>query len=136
MTQAAAIEAVRQRFIDQVATPNSLTVLYDNAPETAATNPRARVTISLEDERQITMGGTRTWRAVGTMLVELLQPRERGDAALLTLAEAVVTAFQGQRIASPLVRFTPPPSIDGAMDTDDATAKRLVRVPFLTDFQA
>lgn len=133
MTQAAAIEAVRQRFIDEVATPEELVVVYDNAPEPATSNPRARVTITLQDEQQITMG-LRKWRATGVMQVELMQPRERGDAALLTLAQVVVDAFQGQRIASPLVRFIPPPVLDGAMDTEDAVARRTVRVPFLCDF--
>jgi hypothetical protein len=68
------------------------------------------------------------------MEVQLMQPRERGDAALLTLAQAVVDAFRGQRIASPLVRFNPPPYMAGAMDTEDATVRRTVRVPFLCDF--
>lgn len=133
MTQAAAIEAVRQRFIDQVATPEELVVVYDNAPEPSTSNPRARVTITLQDEQQITMG-LRKWRATGVMQVELMQPRERGDAALLTLAQVVVDAFRGQRIASPLVRFIPPPVLSGAMDTEDAVARRTVRVPFLCDF--
>ena len=133
MTQAAAIEAVRQRFIDEVATPEELVVVYDNAPEPATSNPRARVTITLQDEQQITMG-LRKWRATGVMQVELMQPRERGDAALLTLAQVVVDAFRGQRIASPLVRFIPPPVLSGAMDTEDAVARRTVRVPFLCDF--
>jgi hypothetical protein len=133
VSQAAAITAVRQRFIDQVATPQELVVVYDNAPEPATSNPRARVTITLEDEVQLTMG-LRKWRATGVMEVQLMQPRERGDAALLTLAQAVVDAFRGQRIASPLVRFNPPPYMAGAMDTEDATVRRTVRVPFLCDF--
>jgi hypothetical protein len=136
MSQAAAIQAVRQRFITQVATPNSLVVVYDNGPVPATTTPRAVVTVSIDGEQQLTMGGARKFRATGTLEVALYVPRERGDAALLTLAQAVVVAFQGVTINSPLVRFTPPPSLVGAVDYDDAMARRTVRVPFLSDFTA
>jgi hypothetical protein len=136
MSQAAAIQAVRQRFITQVATPNSLVVVYDNGPVPATTTPRAVVTVSIDGEQQLTMGGARKFRATGTLEVALYVPRERGDAALLTLAQAVIAAFQGVTITSPLVRFTPPPSLVGAVDYDAAMARRTVRVPFLSDFTA
>jgi len=136
VSQAAAIQAVRARFIAEVATPNSLVVVYDNGPVPATTTPRAVVTVSVDGEQQLTMGGARKFRATGTLEVQLFIPRERGDAALLTLAQDVLDAFQGVTINSPLVRFTPPPSLVGAVDYDDAMARRTVRVPFLTDFTA
>jgi len=136
VSQAAAIEAVRARFIAEVATPNSLVVVYDNGPVPATTTPRAVVTVSIGDEQQLTMGGARKFRATGELEAQLFVPRERGDAALLALAQDVLDAFQGVTINSPLVRFTPPPSLVGAVDYDDAMARRTVRVPFLTDFTA
>lgn len=136
MSQAAAIQAVRARFIAEVATPNSLVVVYDNGPVPATTTPRAVVTVSIDGEQQLTMGGARKFRATGALEVQLFVPRERGDAALLTLAQDVLDAFQGVTLNSPLVRFTPPPSLVGAVDYDDAMARRTVRVPFLTDFTA
>lgn len=135
MSQAAAIEAVRARFIAEVATPNSLVVVYDNGPVPATATPRAVVTVSIDAEQQLTMGA-RKFRATGALEVQLFVPRERGDAALLALAQDVLDAFQGVTLNSPLVRFTPPPSLVGAVDYDDAMARRTVRVPFLTDFTA
>lgn len=134
MSAQAAIAAVRSRFATLVATPNSLAVVYDNSPEPAGA--RARVSVAIDSERQLTMGGARKFRATGSMDVELSLPRERGDAAVLTLAQAVIDAFQGATIASPFVRFTPPPVLSGALDVEDATARRTVRVPFITDYTA
>ena len=136
MSQAAAIEAVRARFIAQVATPNSLVVIYDNGPVPATTTPRAVVTVSIDDEQQLTMGGARKFRSTGSLEAQLYIPRERGDSALLALAQDVLDAFQCVTTNSPLVRYTPPPSLVGAVDYDDAMARRTVRVPFLTDFTA
>lgn len=134
MSQSAAIAAIRQRFIDQVATPQGLVVVYDNAPAIAATIPTARVTVQVREERLLTLGRPRRWRAVGEVEVRLSQPRERGDADILTKAEAVLDAFRGVTIAVPVVRFTPPPVVVGAMDTEDALASRTVRMPFEADY--
>ena len=82
------------------------------------------------------MGGARKFRATGSLEAQLYIPRERGDAALLALAQEVLDAFQGVTTNSPLVRYTPPPSLVGAVDYDDAMARRTVRVPFLTDYTA
>lgn len=134
MSQAAAIAAIRSRFISQVATPQGLVVVYDNAPAVASTVPTARVTVQVREERLLTLGRPRRWRAVGEVEVRLSQPRERGDADILSKAEAVLDAFRGVTIASPVVRFTPPPTVVGALDAEDALASRTVRVPFEADY--
>jgi hypothetical protein len=136
MSQALAIQAVRDRFIAQVATPNALAVVYDNGPVPATVTPRAAVTINVEDERQRTFG-QRSFRITGRLQVELAVPRERGDAALLDLANDVLVAFRGKTATTPIpVRFTPPPTLVGGVDYDDAMARRTVSVPFLCDFTA
>ncbi len=68
---------------------------------------------------------------------KLAVPRERGDAALLDLANDVLVAFRGKTATTPIpVRFTPPPTLVGGVDYDDAMARRTVSVPFLCDFTA
>ena len=136
MSQALAIQAVRDRFISQVATPNALVVVYDNGPVPASATPRAAVSVIVEDERQLTMGARR-FRITGRLDVELYVPRERGDAALLDLANDTLVAFRGAATSSPIaVRFTPAPTLVGGIDYQDAMARRTVRVPFLCDFAA
>jgi hypothetical protein len=135
MSQAQTIEAVRGRYMAQVATPGGIDTVYDNGPALAGDQPVARVTVTVRDERQLTLGRPRRWRTVGEMEVRLQQPRERGDAAVLTLAETVVGAFRGVELSSPFpIRFFPPPTVSGALDIEAATVTRVVRVPFQADY--
>lgn len=135
MTAATCIAAVRARYVSAVATPNSLLTVYDNGPIADVSDPRARVSIVVDSEQQITMGGSPTFRCVGRMDVDILTPRDLGDEAIVALSQEVVDAFIGQSIESPAVRFTPPPSLLGAVEFEDALAKRTVRVPFIHDYE-
>lgn len=135
MTQAEAIEAVRERFRVRVAVPESLAVVHDNAPLPALASPHAVVSVQVDSDAQLTMGRSPTFRTTGAMVVKLLMPRARGDEDIVLLAQATLDAFLGQTIASPHVRFTPPPSLVGPVQYEDAQVSRTVRVPFIHDYE-
>lgn len=134
MTQASAITSIRARFVAQVATPQSLAVVYDNGPEPAITSPWARATVAIDSAQQLTMGATPRFRASGSLTVNLFVPRETGDEALTELSQMVVDAFQNVTTASPLVRYTPVAPFVGATEGDESWSRRTVRVPFLTEY--
>lgn len=133
MTDSAILEAIRERFDVQVATPNSLRVIYDNAPEPAAiVSSWCRFSVQVDSATQISMGQVR-YRLTGSATAILFCPIAKGDGAVLTLADAVIAAFRGVSIASPDITFAPAPSVIGTADRDEAWCKRTVRIPFRAD---
>lgn len=135
MSQSEAIEAVRERFRTEVAVPASLAVVHDNAPLSAPASPHAVVSVAIDSDSQITMGRTPRYRTTGSMTVQFKMPRARGDEDIVTLAQSTLDAFLGQTIASPSIRFTPPPSLVGPVQYEDALVMRTVRVPFVHDYE-
>jgi hypothetical protein len=136
VTQAAAINAVRQRFRTEVATPNTLPVVLDNGP-LPEPQPRewARATVTIETSALLTMGRHRRWRSTGALMVNLFCEGggNKGDKPVVDLAQEVIDAFQGVTTASPSIRYGAP-QIIGAGTHDGAWYSRAVRVPFTTDY--
>lgn len=132
MTQAAAFEAVRTRFQTEVATPNSLVVIHDNAPAPSSlASSWCRFSVQVDAHAQVSMGARR-YRMTGAATAILFVPKAKGDAAAIALADATVAAFRGVAI-SPMVTFTPAPGIIGTADDDEGWCKRIVRIPFRAD---
>lgn len=126
-------EAIRDRFTDQVATPNSLTVHHDNAPPTALKSAWYRLRVEPQTTTLVGTGGSaRRYRTEGVTRVELYAPLTQGDGALLAVADAIVTAFRGVRLSSPDLHFRVP-RIVGQSTRSDAWFQRTMEIPFWFD---
>ena len=125
-------EAIRDRFTDQVATPNSLTVHHDNAPPTALKESWYRLRIELGTAAMVATGSAKRWRVQGLARVDLYAPLTKGDGALLEVADDIVTAFRNVRLASPDLHFYAPRMV-GNSGRSDAWFTRTMEIPFWYD---
>lgn len=135
MSQAAIVQAVRDRFDTLVGTPNALHVVHDNEQDTGdRKQERCRFTVAIDSTAQVSMGVIR-YRSVGNATAYLMTPSANaaGDARLMELADLVIAAFRGARIADPDITFTPAPGVVGLAEQDEALCKRTVRIPFRAD---
>lgn len=134
MSLAAIFQAVRARFQTEVATPETLTVVHDNAPEPTAAARWCRFSVSVDSTQQVSTGSAamRRFRSVGSATAQLFVSQKSGDAALLELADAIDVAFRGARIADPQIRFRAP-TLVGTPVQDGAWFARTVRIPFEAD---
>ena len=131
--QADIFQAIRSRFQTEIATEQAISVVYDNGPEPASISASwCRFSVSVDNHEQQTMGTVR-YRMTGTATAQLFTPIAKGDGASIDLADAVVTAFRGVRIASPQIRFSPPPGIIGTAEQEDAWCIRTVLIPYAAD---
>lgn len=98
---------IRTRFKDNVATPQSLTTYYDNqaAPPINGT-VWARVTIVGGSSQQTSLGASKDYRHAGVLFIQLYDALEKGDKALLALADIIVPHFRVVTVGS--VRFYTP----------------------------
>lgn len=129
---------IRAKFVSDVATAASLTVVYDNAPPPSVKQTWARFAISYDDTEQIHGGGVgdRRFRVRGRADVTFYGPVAKGDAALAALIDTTVAAFTASATTSPTVEFTPPPSAVGQPDRDDSWCQRMLTIPFQFDYYA
>lgn len=135
MSQAAIVQAIRDRFDAQVATPNSLLTVHDNMQDVGdREQERCRFTVQIDSNQQVAMGVAR-YRTTGIATAHLSTPSAQtdGDARLMELADLVVAAFRGVSIANPDITFTPAPGVVGLATQDDALCRRTVRIPFRAD---
>jgi hypothetical protein len=132
MTLAAVYQAIRERWATQVATPNELPTVYDNAPEPAKAAQWARLSVVIDSTTQVSMGLPVRFRSRGAAVVNLSTSAEKGDAALIALTDDVLDAFRGVSLSSPQVRFDSPTPI-GSPTVDGAWFTRTVRIPFIAD---
>ena len=136
MSFANILEAVREKFRDDVATPNSMAVLQDNAPPSATISQSwYRLTVLVDSTEQMSAGkvGSRRYRVMGHAVLNLFVPVGRGDGAMLDLVDAVTTAFRGASIASPAICFEPPPSLSGPAERSEGWFMRTAIIPFDAD---
>jgi hypothetical protein len=137
MTHVAALElALRAKFETDVATPNSLTVVYDNAPPQDMKQTWATLEVVHGEAKPVHGGriGARRFRATGELEVVLYCPAAQGDASLAAIVDDIIDNFTATTIASPLVEFTMPPAPSGGVERVDAWCRRVVRVPFQHDY--
>lgn len=133
MSQAAVIQAIRDRFDGEVADVADLLVVHDNAPTPPAYQGTwCRFSVRIDSASQVSVG-VRRWRYVGVATAQLFRPLAKGDAALLALADDVVEAFRGATIPSLMVAFMPSPSISGQIEPDAGWANINVSIPFRAD---
>lgn len=125
--------AIRERFEDQVGTPNSLVVHYDNGPPQDRQQTWYRLTIGQQaPELAETGGATRRYRTQGVARIELHAPATKGDGAMLTIADAITTAFRNVSLASPDLHFLAP-RLTGLPTRVDAWFQRVIEIPFWAD---
>ena len=129
----AAFEAIRSRFKTLVTDELSLTTIHDNAPAPAETVQNwCRLSISVDSTTLAAIGVPR-YRSIGSATVNLYAPAARGDSVLLSRAQTIIEAFRGVSLPTPLLSFTPAPSVIGTAEVDGAWCRRTVRIPFRVD---
>ena len=136
MTTAAIFEAIRDRFQTVVAEAQTvpLVVLHDNAPDPGINSTWCRLTLIEDGQEPVssrTSDGNR-YRITGHATAECYCPVARGDAALLSLKDAIVDAFRGVVLASPIIYFGPPFFV-GSATRDEGGFRRTVSIPFEAD---
>lgn len=129
-------EAIREKFRDDVATPNSMVVLQDNeAPSATVSQSWYRLTVLVDSTEQISAGpsGSRRFRVMGHAVLNMFRPLATGDGAMLDIADAVVTAFRSTSIASPPICFEPSPTLSGPPESSGSWFMRTMLIPFDAD---
>ncbi len=135
MSQADIIEAIRQRFIDEVAEPLELVVVHDNEPPKSPASSWCRFLVQPQDRRQASSGGASVrFRTTGTAQAQVFVPAARGDSAAITIAQAVLTAFTLWKSADPDVTVTTA-LISGDVARDEAWWRRTVEIRWRADEQ-
>jgi len=145
MTWAATVEAIRERFRDEVATPRELPLLFGTEPPhtvDAITGHWCRVTVQAAARWQASTGsaGKRRFRTAGLLLVQVFAPLSTGDGELLEIVDAIDDAFLGVQLSVPdgddppiLIRFRPPFPFGEPQRDDDVWSRCDVRIPFESD---
>jgi hypothetical protein len=131
MTLAQIHEAVRQRFVDEVATSLSLPVVHDNAPEPTKAATWCRLSVETYQTAQVSTAPAR-YRTQGRLVANLFTRFESGDAQLLAVFDAITTAFRGVSLPSPDIHFRPP-GLVGVPARSDAWFQRTAVVEFFAD---
>jgi len=133
MSQAAIIQAVRDRFDTLVATPESLRVIHDNAPEPSSrVQSWVRFSVQADAREQVSMG-VRRYRTTGAATAMIFAPIAKGDAAALAIADLVIAAYEGASTAVPDITYTPAPGIVGVTEQDESWCKTTVSIPYRAD---
>ena len=131
----AVFDAIRDRFDEQVATPNNLIVVHDNGPApSTTTNAWCRFSVQVDSNSQISFG-KRLFRSQGQATALLFVPLQFGDSAALQIADDILDAFRGVYLSNPNINFIPAPGVVGTADQDQSWCKRTVRIPFRHDEQ-
>lgn len=132
MTEAQAIEAVLQRWID--AWPGlqpTVPYTFDNESFEGVAS-WARVSLVHRSREQVTMGGagSRIFDARGSIVVELYGDVDAGRRPLATLADSVRSVLEARRIGDFLVTHA---GATRELPTDGRWARSSVVVPFWYD---
>lgn len=129
MSFAEVAAAVRARFDEQVATPGSLSVRYDNGPPAKPDGSWYRLTVDqIRQELAEAGGAARVYRFDGTARAELFVPVAKGDGALLEIADDINAAFRHVNLSSPVLHFLVPQVREGLRQ--DGWFSRIVEIPF------
>jgi len=104
--------AIRVKFANEIATPESLPTQYDNDPTDISKNGIwCRFTINTSGTAQKSIGtpGANVFRTNGIATAQLFGPLGVGDADLVDLAEKIETAFrntysEGVHFGCPLIK--------------------------------
>jgi len=110
---------IRKRFKDQVETPQSIKVAYDNAPFVRPNNAIwARWSILTGVSFQASTGGqTNRFRTSGVAIAQIFGPIEAGDKAILVIVDVIKSAFR--RVTDTGVVFKTPSVITlGRMENE------------------
>jgi hypothetical protein len=99
MTPLQICNTIRTRFKTLVATPQSLTTLYDNAPVPSRVKGTTwcRFTVDTGGASKITCG-TSEFRNIGQATAQLFCPTGSGDGAILALATIIEGIFKDQAV--------------------------------------
>ncbi len=133
---AALFEAIREKFRDEVATPNSLAWENDNEPTQTITQKRYRLKIQFDsDAEQLHSGaaGAARHRKTGSAMVDLLGPVGDGDGDLLVVADAIETAFLRSGITALNVCFLAPTLLGGG-ELIENRYQLTMSLPFTVDY--
>lgn len=143
MTWSRTVNAIRARFLAEVATPNDLVVVQGNQPvDNAELGARwCRLSVQAATRQQVSSGqpGHRRFRLAGVAFAVLLEALDHGDGDQDELVDAIQQAFTGISLSlagSPAIylRFRPPfPSGEAQRDSEGPWWARTVQIPFIAD---
>lgn len=127
--------AVRTRFQDQVETPESVIVIYDNSPikppeDSMFVRMAVRPGVSFRAENGGAAGRNR-FRTPGVLMATIFAPLEGGDRAMLQLADVINTAFRAITAAG--VTYQTPRVTNRGRDEDGRFWRIAVTCPFYSD---
>jgi hypothetical protein len=138
MTEAEAIEAIKQRWEDgwealhpaDPGDPDHVRYVFEGEPEDAPAL-WARVTINMTVRNQATMGseGNRRFDARGVIMVELYGDIGQGETPLVLLCDDVRKVFEGRRVGSP-AEIVMHSGSSRQSTTNGRWLRRMVTVPF------
>lgn len=129
-----AFDTVHQTIVDRVeANKGSVIVEYPNAEAVTPTDgPFMRLTIIPGETRPIEMGGTKTYRQVGVVVLQLLDKTGKGEGRLLELADTMKIVFRSVIDGSVVFRS---PSISRVGPVDDGWYQINLTCPYHSDEQ-
>lgn len=129
--------AIRNRFAAQVATPEALTVIYDNTTsQSIPTSGRwCRFLVLLGVQQQVSAAGPgqRRFRTAGTALAQVFEPIGGGDGAQLALVAVIQDAFRAVTLDGPPFITFDPPYVSAAPSREDSWWLIPVAIPFRAD---
>lgn len=136
MSFAAVAEAIQERFRVEVATPQSLHVVRENAPVSATQARWCQLTVEFQNTQQVSTGapGNRRFRVTGRVALNLFERGGTGTGSMLALMDAITTAFCGVALDDPMVTFGAP-ALLGASVRDEAGGhwRMPAQIPFRAD---
>lgn len=129
--------AIRGRFAAQVATPQTLTTVYDNVPKsTIPTSGRwCRFVVLFGVQTQVAFAGVggRRFRTIGQAIAQVFEPIGVGDGAQLAVVEAIQDAFRSVSLSATAFITFDPPYVASAPIREDSWWMVPVAIPFRAD---
>lgn len=129
-------QALVDRWVAQVATPQSLSTQYDNDDtfEPDADAPYARFQVRFAGSFRADWGAVLArHRTIGRVAVSLLYPLGTGTAAVMTMVDIVCNAFVNVQVAGVSLLFETPFPQEPGPDPALARWRQNVICPFFAD---
>lgn len=136
MSFAAISEAIRERFREQIAVPQSLLVVHSNEPPRAVQKRWCQLSVEIQNTQQVSTGSptSRRFRVTGRIALNLFERIGAGDGQMLDLMDAMTTAFRGVSLSSPQVTFSAPTPIGLSVKDEAGGHWRMpAQIPFRAD---
>ena len=123
--------AIRDRLLGAI--PAGMRHVQDNGPDPNGGTANITSAIQVDNTTQVSMGPPR-YRMTGALIVTVYTQAGSGDSELRASCGSIAAAFRGGAIASPMVTFSPSPTVTGSVQRADGVGGLTLRIPFRADF--